>query len=211
MVDDQATFRQLCHHSGWSVDLLNQNSQIGGCKILTKIHCFGRNDSLRSWDIGFERLEFLKTQDWPIYLWSYLSECWDELGVFQCQTKMFLFFVIAKVFQHHNEQLEIAICFSTSFRIFLFFQIYSNLFRIKNFILNFELQHLVIHDVLQLILKMNWEVVECVELPSLPTKPKVGHNIHICFNFTKENYHIKKEVVLLHSLLLAQVPLVFYI
>jgi hypothetical protein len=113
---------------------------------------------------------------------------------------MFLFFVIAKVFQHHNEQLEIAICFSTSFRIFLFFQIYSNLFRIKNFILNFELQHLVIHDVL-----------ECVELPSLPTKPKVGHNIHICFNFTKENYHIKKEVVLLHSLLLAQVPLVFYI
>jgi hypothetical protein len=113
--------RQLCHHWGWHADLLNQNSQIGSCKILTKMHCLDRKDSLRAWDIGFGRLGFLKTQDWPIYLWSYLLECWNELRVFQCQTKMFLFSLIAKVLQCHNKQLKIAICFAKSFCIFLFF------------------------------------------------------------------------------------------
>lgn len=82
------------------VDLLTSSTKIvkiGSCKIITKMHCFGRSESSRSSDIDFKRLGFLKIQDWPIYLWSYLLECWNELGVFQRQTKMFLFSLIAIV------------------------------------------------------------------------------------------------------------------
>jgi hypothetical protein len=66
--------------------------------------------------------------------------------------------------------------------IFVFSQNYSNLFKVKNFTLNFGCQHLVIHGVLRLILEMNWKVVECAEPPSFPTEPKEAHNTHICFN-----------------------------